>query len=542
MKLWRKDVVLAGLAVVMCLFCIGCEQPPKPTIELAPKIELGTTIGSLVEVFSLSPVHVEGYALVGGLNRTGSRECPPVIRNYLAKYIRQQLSDEKVNVDSLINNLNTAVVHVQGYMPTGVSDDPYFDVKVTALAGSQTTSLEGGDLWGVDLKEAGRLGTALKTLAKAEGAVFIDTIGPGQKDKKTGYILAGGIAHQEYKLSLVLRHPDYKTSSLIRNRLWERFGDDIARAISPSEVKLKVPARYAKQKQRFLGIVMATYLKQTPQITWERTKAAVRNLAVSENKAKSEIALEAIGSDSLGMLAALLNSSNEEARLRAGRCMLNLGSDQGLKALRKIATDVGSDYRIEALHAITTSADYKDATAISRRLLMDGDLDIRLAAYEQLRKLNDISIAQELVGDNFYLEQLAQARHKSIFVARSGQPRIVLFGAPIYCRDNIFVQSADGNITINAPPGQTYVSVMRKHPTRAGVIVRLKSSFELADIIRKLGELSVVEEEDQTRIRPGLAVSYAEIIAILKRLSDKGGTDAGFRAGDLPKIGRIIKK
>lgn len=536
MKLCRKKIVLAVLAVVMCLFWGGCEEPPARKIELAPTIELGTTIGSLVEVFSLSPIHVEGIALVGGLKGTGSRECPPRIRDYLDKYIRQQLAGERVNVDNLINSLNTAVVHVKGYMPTGISDEPYFDVKVTALAGTQTTSLEGGDLWGVDLKKAGRLGVAFKILATAEGAVFIDTIEGGQKDKKTGYVLAGGMVIDDYKLSLVLRHPDYKTASAIRNRLWDLFGDDIAKAISPSEVELKVPAKYAKQKQRFISIVQATYLKQNQQIIQERIKTAILDLAVSENKAESEIAVEAIGRQSLEMLSALLNSSNEEVRLRAGRCMLNLGSDRGLRTLRKIAMDENSDYRIEALEAIAGSASYNDATSVSRRLLRDKDFDVRIAAYEQLRKLDDISISQKLIGDKFYLEQIAQTRQKSIFVARSGQPRVVLFGAPIFCRDNIFVQSGDGNITINAPAGQKYVSVMRRHPTRAGTIIKLKSSFKLSDIIRTLGESAVVKDEVERRIRPGMAVSYAELIAVLKQLSDKGAVNVEFRAGDLPKI------
>jgi len=131
------------------------------------------------------------------------------------------------------------------------------------------------------------------------------------------------------------------------------------------------------------------------------------------------------------------------------------------------------------------------------------------------------------------VEQIAQTKHKSIFASRSGQPRIALFGAPLYCRDNIFVQSADGNITINAPPGQKYVSIIRKHPKRPNVIVQLKSSFELGDIIRTLCE-EPLKRSGQEQL--GLGVSYAEGIAILKRMCDKGAVKAEFRVGPLPKI------
>ncbi|MHC4488160.1 MAG: hypothetical protein ACYSW7_03135 [Planctomycetota bacterium] len=94
------------------------------------------------------------------------------------------------------------------------------------------------------------------------------------------------------------------------------------------------------------------------------------------------------------------------------------------------------------------------------------------------------------------------------------------------------MQSADGNITINAPAGQKYVSIMRKVPTRPGAIAQLTSSFELADIIRTL-----CEEPRTEQGRGGLGVSYAEMMAILKQMYDKGAVKAEFRAGPLPKIG-----
>ena len=417
-------------------------------------------------------------------------------------------------------------------MPIAISRNRYFDVKVVVLEGTETTSLEGGELWGANLYEAGRFGAVIRVLATAEGAVFIDTIGPSKTDKKIGYVLAGGTVLDEYKISLALRQPDYRTASLIRNKLNERFGTRTAKAVSPSQIELKVPAKYREQKQRFISIVNATYLAQTEEITKERIRTFVRKLAVSEEKYTSEIALETIGKESPDKVAALLNSSNEQVRLRAARCMLNLGSDRGLDTLREIAMDKASVYRIEALEAITASASRNDAAAIARRLLRDQNFDIRLAAYEQLRKLDDITITQRLIGRIFYLEEIAQIGEKGIFVSRSGQPRIVLFGAPIYCRDNIFVQSVDGEITINAPAGQKYVSVMRKHPKRPNVVV-LKSSFELSDIIETLCE-DPLRKSDQGR--HGLGVSYAELIGLLKQMSDTGAIQAEFRVGPLPKI------
>ena len=176
---------------------------------------------------------------------------------------------------------------------------------------------------------------------------------------------------------------------------------------------------------------------------------------------------------------------------------------------------------------------------LARKLLRDNDIDMQLTAYEQLRNMDDISVTRQLIARNFYLEQIAQIPHKSIYVARSGQPRIVLLGAPINCRQDIFIQSEDGSITINAPTGQAYVAIMRKHPKRSNVIIQLKSSYELSDIIRKLCEEPVKEKGEGAA---GLNVSYGEMIALLKQMCDKGAVDAKFYAGPLPKTGTNFKK
>jgi hypothetical protein len=215
--------------------------------------------------------------------------------------------------------------------------------------------------------------------------------------------------------------------------------------------------------------------------------------------------------------------------------MLNLGSDGGLEALRAIAMRKGSAYRIEAFEAIASGASRNDAAEILRRLLRDPDFDIRIGAYENLRELDDITIMQTPVAGDFYLEQIAQTRYKAVFVSRSGQPRIVLFGAPIRCREDIFIQSADGDVTINARAGDKYVSLIRKLAHRPSIPpIELKSTFELRDIILTLCESAIVEEG--SRVRPGLNVPYADAIFILKQMCEKGVVEAEFRAGPLPKI------
>jgi flagellar basal body P-ring protein FlgI len=526
-----KTVTVIAVLAAGCFMC-GCESGAG-TQELAILEGLGTPIGSLVEVVTPGQVAVEGYGIVGGLRGTGSGDCPVGIRKYLEQYILKQLSEQRIDVNKFIGSKETSVVRVYGVMSTAISESRHFDVTIAALPGSQTTSLEGGWLYRTELKELGRFGLITRVLGVAEGPVFIDTLGTNATDKRAGYGLAGGTALGEYPIILILRRPDFRIANEIRNRLNSRFGPETAKAETSGQIELRVPAQYGKQQERFLSIVKTMYLTESPEITKERVKALVGKLAASEEKEISEIALEAIGRESLKKLPALLNSGYEDVRLRAARCMLNLGSDAGLETLLMIAMDKGSSKRLEALGAITSGANRNDAAAISRRLLHDENFEIRLAAYEQLRKLEDISIIRKPIARSFYLDQITRTEYKAVYVSRSGEPRIALFGAPIFCRDNLFVQSANGDITIDSRAGQHYVSLIRKHPSRPGVIGPLRSSLELGDIIQTLCA-EPVPRSDQGRA--GLGVSYADMVAFLKLMSEKQAMDAPFLAGALPEI------
>lgn len=529
----RATLVISGIFAVC--FIWGCEESAlgRASKELITEPDSDTTIGSVADVLSVESMPVGGYGLVGNLKGTGSTSCPLPVGVYLTRYILRQVSGYEVDVVKLINSPDTAVVWVEGTIPALAYKNQQFDVKVTALEGTQTTSLKGGWLYSAELRIKERSAIATKTLAIAQGPVFIDTIDKDGTDNKVRHILNGGIVLDEYKINVILHKANFRYAGQIRNRLNERFVDSEVRAVSPSRIELCVPPGYKEQRQRFVSIVRAIYLDQTPETTYQRIVSLVRKLAVSDDKEASEIELEAIGDRSVGKLATLLNSSSEEVRFRAARCMLNLGSYKGLEALVESAIRKDSAYRVEAIEAITTGARRNDAIYLCRQLLRDPDYNIRMSAYEQLLKLDDTAVSRRYIAQNFYLDQVGQTEYKSIFVSRSGQPRIVLFGVPIYCRDGILVKSADGNIMISAPAGQKYVSLMRRHPTRATAIGPLKSSFSAGDIIQVLCEEPAVKGDQGLT---GLGVSYEDMTALLKQMCDTGAIRAEFRAGPMPKF------
>jgi flagellar P-ring protein precursor FlgI len=245
---WKIVYVLAILAG-SCLTA-GCGGPKDESKGLAPAKDLGNTIGSLVEVTTPESIPVEGYGLVAGLSGTGSVECPAQIKAYLIRYIQTQLPQSSVDAEKLISSRDTAVVHIEGAMPAIAWKNQPFDVRITALPATQTTSLENGSLYTAELKVKGTFGITTRVVANAEGPIFIDKTAVGKADKRLAYVLNGGKILEDGRLSLELRRPDFRTASRIRNRLNERFGIGMAQAVSPARIELTSPAKYALKWKR----------------------------------------------------------------------------------------------------------------------------------------------------------------------------------------------------------------------------------------------------------------------------------------------------
>ena len=541
MKIYLRKALWCVILVSL-LAAFGCGGSGRQTAKnksAADNNGVDDTIGMYAEIFASDAIPISGYGLVGGLNGTGSSECPTQIRTYLQKYILQRLGGAKVNVDDLISSPDTAVVIVEGMIPPAASKNQRFDVRVTALPGTQTTSLEGGWLYGVDLFEARQVGTSIKPLAAAEGPVFTDSAISGSQDPRTGYVLGGGTVVEEYKVNLALRLPDYRIVSQIRNRINERFGYEIAVALAPGSIELRIPTKYLEAKSRFIQLVRATYIVESPELTEKRIMTHIEKLAGSKDKNASEIALEAIGNAAMPKLAALLNSSDPEVRLRAARCMFNLGDQRGRESLWGIATDKKSSYRIEAIDALVNTSAGQDVTSMLQSLLRDDDLSIRLIAYENLVRLRDVTVLRKLIANSFYLDQVTQTGKPAILVSRRIQPRIALLGSPIYCRSNIFIETQDGTITINVPAGEKYATIIRKHPRRPDTIIQLKSSLDLADVIETLCREPLTPTAQGG---PGLGVPYSTLVGLISKMVDSGAVQAEFYAGPLPKTLPNIKK
>ncbi|MHC4834411.1 MAG: flagellar basal body P-ring protein FlgI [Planctomycetota bacterium] len=537
----RWVIFLALLA-----FSCGCQEIEETPATVSP-LNPRDTVGSMARYFAAEAVPVRGIGIVSCLAGTGSSECPPEIRSELEKYIWQQIPDAgSVNPRLVIDSQDTAVVEITGVINAMATTSDRFDVILKPLSSTQTTSLDGGCLYTAELKERSRLSSVnqftrfSKTLATAEGPVYTSRTADSSSGK--WQVLGGGHPKQNSSVQLILNTPDFAAASVIRNRINERFGPKTATCISEGEILLAFPLKYLEQREKFLTMVESLMLGASPQIKAEYAKTLITQLLEkTPDSERAEIALEAIGRPALDPLAPLLDHSDPDIQFHAARCMLSIGDNRPLAVLRTIVKDSSSPHQINAIRAVGLSAKRRDAMPILEGALNGSNIEARLEAYEMLLRLNSHVISRRSVSNgNFSIDSVMSTGPKVIYVYRQKTPRIVLFGAPIRCKESIFIQSETSSVIINSAASEKNISVSRRDPKRPRVIGPLMSSNDLSILIQTLGELPDIKSGGA--VRPGLAVPYTEIIEILESMSKQGAVLARFIAGPESELEPVLQE
>ncbi len=538
-----RRILLLFCAVGLLIGLYGCApEVKKPEREQPPNLD--ATVGEFGELFQHSAVVVKGYGIVAGLPGTGSSECPPDLRRALVKHILMETGGgARINPNKFINSLDTAVVEIYGTIPPIASKGDRFDLRVVAFSSTQTTSLAGGALYPADLKEMSRLvsfDVYTAVLARAAGPVFINDL-DGDKGRTSGYVLGGGTVAKGVKLAIGLYKPGFLASAAVRNRINGRFGPKTAQAITPTEVDFMIPAKYRNRKEQFLSMLRLLYLSGDAQLLSQRIDMLIGQLVSQSDKIEAEHALEAIGKPTLRGLWTLLASEDEMVRFHAARCMLSIGDDRALAVLGQFALDGGSSLRVPAVKAIGLSAKRNIAIPTLTKLLDDSNFEVKFAAYQALNRLQDVvSVSRTVVGNKFFIDHVTHRGPKTIHVSREGMPRIVLFGDPIRCSDNIFIESEDKDIVINARPGEKYVSVMRRLPNRPKLVGPLLAGRNVSDIIQALCGDPELKRRPGTR--RGLGVPYSDIITLLSKMCDTDAVKADFIGGEMTTVGSFLEK
>lgn len=533
--------ILLLLLTLSVLFLTSCAKQNQKNTGSSSTAAMDSTVADLARVVESSELAVRGFGIVAGLFGTGSAECPVELRQELEKFIWQQIPQAgAISPRRFIESLDTAVVEVVGVIPAMALAGQNFDIVLRPLSQTQTTSLSGGHLYTTDLKEMSRytqFNQFANTIARAQGPVF--AVPNSASTPASWYVLGGGYPITNTNISLLLNTPDFLAAGAIRNRINERFGLKTANAVSAGEILISIPPAYQTDKLRFLSLIRQLYLAEQPALKSKRIEMLVGQLQTLPEKFIAEVSLEAIGRPALDGLSPLLKSDDAAVRFHTARCMANIGDSRPLGVLREFVFDPQSPYRADAIRTIGHAMRLSDAEPILLRAMGLEEIELRVIAYETALATRSTHISRTLVAGSFYVDRILCGGPKVVYTMQKDRPGIVVFGSPVRCTDNVFMQSDDGQITLNARVGDKFLSVSRNHPGRPRVIGPLASGFELTQMVRSLGESPEIKQGSTAL--PGLALSYSQIIELIEKMCKNEVLNAAYYPGTLTDAGKLLQ-
>lgn len=582
-----NGLVVASLIAGTCLSLTACESDPPPVtrntqviVRDVPTV-LTNTIGASTTINGTDPIVVFGYGIVVGLNGTGGQILDEALASQIETEMTRRDISPSINYEgSAINGMtpkqmlrdkNVAVVLVQAAIPPAAPKGLPFDAYVTAI---NATSLEGGTLWTTDMYiQTGPVGTLGglrgRRLANARGPVFINPfVDPaGDADgvnRRTGRVLAGGSVVEPLKMEILLDEQSHARARRMADAINTRFPEEsgtrgkIAMGRTGQSIALQVPSSMMDNAGDFVQIVRHLPVDYSnPDLYAKRYTEALRD----QPWLASELGycLLAVGGDSAVRFSRELYDFPEVVpRMTALRVGARLGDHKTADYLIKTArTGIGPE-RLEAIDLLTDIDAGPQIDLALRELLESRELLIRVAAYEALatraqgiarRKAlreaaaiarasgeltinnpthrdvlmrgaipgNNIQgVSRTIIGDKFQLDRVPFGE-PMIYVTQQGQPRIVLFGSNMALDKPTLVNAWEDRLMIaadsNSPKHRVYYRDYRNGQTSTNEI---ESSVD--SLIAFLARQSSPEDP-----RPGLNMSYSEVVGVLYAVHQKRG-------------------
>jgi flagellar basal body P-ring protein FlgI len=430
--------------LVLVLACSGCaapalrsQSPEDASGTLESKTKL---IGDVARPFGHSPLKVESVALVTGLDSTGSDPAPSPQRSALLHEL-QTIGVQ--NPNQLLASPSTSLVLVRGFLPPGVQKGDKIDLEVQTPSRSETTSLRGGWLMETRMTEMAVLGGQIREghlLATGEGAVLVDPAAAGDKDRALlvrGRVLGGGTALKSRDLGLFIGPEDksVRLAAQIGQAINARFHSysrgikqGVANPKTDERIDLKVHARYKDNLGRYLKVVRAIPLKESPSEEALRIGLLERQLLDPITSATAAVRLEAIGHHGVDALAAGVANGDAEVRFYAAEALAYLDESQAAAPLARAAREEPA-FRAYALAALSTMDDMAAHDELVGLLEVPSS-ETRYGAFRALWAMNsnDPLIRGENLGGQFGYHTLNTAGPPMIHVTRSYRPEVVLFG------------------------------------------------------------------------------------------------------------------
>lgn len=547
---------LPALAAGLCLtFGSGCGNqhlpPPKPPAPRYPDLGekpnvpeyMAGTIWERVELGNIGGFPISGYGLVVNLDHTGdNRQLPTAIKQYMVKEMVKRgfgspllAGFKQQTPDAVLADDRVSVVEIDGLLPPGCRKGQQFDVRVSVLPRANTTSLAGGELYQTDLARDGadphNPFNKVTVLGQSRGPVFVNPAyalqageqptGSARLALRSGIVMNGGMAVADRPIFLRLRQPQTSISRNIEQRIINRFGGEhgVAYAHDEGLVSVFVPTVYGTNWQHFIGVVLHTYLNDSPAFETMRAKQLAEE-AVKPDANLGDISYcwEALGEPSMPFVSRLLTDPSPKIAFAAARAAAFIGDESGAaqNALLEMARTPNHPFQLNAVQVL---GELPPSPMVNRMLrdLVDSDSTlVRIEAYKILARNRDESIISQAVPNDpndqkFILDVVPSKGPPLIYATRSGDPRIGILGVPPRVSDPILFSALNNQLTISTDSADDFLTIFYRDPLRSDPI-KMLTRHDVSEIVRRLGGLA---EEGQTP----LDFSYAQIVAILQDLS-----------------------
>ena len=511
------------------------------------------TVASETAVAGLAPVVVRGYGLVVGLKETGGRLMPAEVRAMMVQELARRgignptTSPEGWTPERLLDSADTAVVVVEGVIPPGATKGTKFDLRVSALPGTDVTSLEGGRLYTTDLRPGPLMvgSRQAKIIAEGKGNIFINPfVEPGATrrdavNRLVGRILDGGTTKEDMPLKLKLATSSHTRARTIQTAINSTFPreprqkNETARGENADSVELTVPPSFDGKTEDFIQLVRHVPLDITAT---ETTAIAIRRALIA-NPGSAEPAMwrfRALGKRALPVIQDLYEYAEEEPRMAALRAGAALDDPLVVRPLLDMARTGTTDNRIRAIGLLGDMGFNPDVDLGLRPLLDDTDVDVRLATYEALLKRKDPIITRMTIDEKFDVA-IVPSEKEMVYVAQSGRPTIAVFGEDLSVDRPLTVSAWSNRLMLKADSGDEQLQVFFRQRPEVKPEIQLANP-RLAEFIPFLGHTTSVE-----RPLPGLGLSYGETIGAVHLLWRSGYLKCDFKAEQDRVLAAILR-
>lgn len=552
-------------AVLLCLALGACSNIERADPTVAPKraerppIPLDVdpimrgTVASETVVVGYQPVIVRGYGFVVGLKGTGSRTAPAEVRQYiLREMLRYGVGDQSeglggVQPEQLLNSEDTAIVIVEGVVPAGAPKGTAFDVRVYASPGTSTTSLEGGTLWTTGLRPGVLLvgSREVRSVAEAKGPIIVNPFADDSDraqslvNQLSGRILHGGKTLKSLPVKLVMATPSHSRSRLIASAINSNFPreprqrGDTAQGRTGELITVDVPPSWHARSDEFVEMLRHTSINVGPidATASEIARAVVNNPGGAQ---AASMRWQALGPKSLTSIRPLYDYPEEQPRFAALQAGARLDDPLVVPPLLDMAKSGSAELRVPAIRLLERMSINPSIDLGLRPLLEDSDIDIRLAAYEALRKRGDPIVSSSMVDEKFRLD-VVPSQHPMVYVSQSGKPSITVFGSDQTLKAPMSLRTWDGNLLIKVDEGDDFATVFFR--PGSGMEARVdKCSLKLHELIRFFGHTKTTD-----RPAPGAGMTYSQTIGAIYALSSEGAIPASFKVEQDRIIAAIAK-